>query len=540
MGYYQWYLRKLTKYILFILLNLFLACTPWSSDTNRALDLAGENRKELEKVLIHYSNDAADSLKLKAAEYLISNMVFQYSIVGSEVDSINAHYKYVYGLKGEDRNKLFKSDSLRQRGDTKIKYDLQNVSSQFIINQIESAFLTYNYDWSKKYSFEMFCEYILPYKLSESDNFDWRSYANKKYFPMINFMSFERENIIYEAESFIETDSLIKKVAYNSSTVKIFHLYKKQKNKFKMTINNKNKGFKKVAIHYINGNTTATKARVKIDNKSIGNFVFPATGNWKEINDDSRLPIEFMINLDSGKHQLTIESLDKDLFLDFLFIQEYGSNDDVLPTISDGVYYLKNSSGWLATNNDSIFNGSALKVSNDFSKATAFEVTSDGFSYEFKIGQNSKIKVIDALQEKNSNSVFVFDNFNTTNQKWGLIPVKNGGFQIRNKATNKILSSEKSKALIQCLHDSIHGTWYFVKSKKKLSNGIRKNNSLVSAHNIDPAIKTAIKISDITNKFHWFGEANMGVVSYIIEFESNQTFKVWYDRVTFHFLTTEE
>ena len=41
-----------------------------------ALDLAGENRNELEKVLAHYQKD---SLKFKAASFLIENMDNCYS-----------------------------------------------------------------------------------------------------------------------------------------------------------------------------------------------------------------------------------------------------------------------------------------------------------------------------------------------------------------------------------------------------------------------------------------------------------------------------
>ncbi|GEL12144.1 hypothetical protein SAMN05192550_3102 [Flavobacterium glycines] len=561
MGNYKYNLRKVVKYILFVFSNLFLACTPWSSDTNRALDLAGENRKELEKVLIHYGKNKADSLKLKAAEYLISNMVFQYSIVGSEVDSVNVHYKYIYGAKGEDRNKLFKSDSLRKRGDKDIKYDLQNVSSQFIIDQIESAFRTYNYDWSKKYSFEMFCEYILPYKLSESDNVDWRSYANKKFHPMINLMPFEGVKSIYEAESFTRVDSLIEKVS-NASAAKVFHLYQKGKNKFKMSINSDRKGYQKFAIRYMNGNPMASTARIKVDNKIIGDFVFPATGTWEEMN-NSRLPIEFMVNLDSGKHELTIESLDKNLFIDFLVIPECISIDMPLPIVANGIFYLKNSAGWLTLDKDSLVNEAGLKITNDFSKAMPIEVTSDGLFYQFKLEQDDITKVIDAFQEKNSSRVLVFDNYFTNNQKWGLIPNKKGGFQIRNKATNKILTYENDNTVIQCSEDFLHDAWHFEKVRKDLFKDTGKNSRRILAYNnyditnkkwrliantrgsfktyknenfvlqylqnpfyvnwyfkkekkallkdtIDPAIKAATRISEITNRFHWFGEANMG------------------------------
>lgn len=56
-----------------ILLLLFASCESKSGGkaVNQALELAGNNRIELEEVLKHYKNDP---LKLKAAEFLIMNM----------------------------------------------------------------------------------------------------------------------------------------------------------------------------------------------------------------------------------------------------------------------------------------------------------------------------------------------------------------------------------------------------------------------------------------------------------------------------------
>ena len=45
-----------------------------SAEVIEALELAGRNRSELECVLDHYAACEADSLKLRAAEFLIANM----------------------------------------------------------------------------------------------------------------------------------------------------------------------------------------------------------------------------------------------------------------------------------------------------------------------------------------------------------------------------------------------------------------------------------------------------------------------------------
>lgn len=52
-----------------------MSCTRYDRDVRKALSYAGENRGQLEKVIEHYSHDKDDSLKLKAACYLIGNML---------------------------------------------------------------------------------------------------------------------------------------------------------------------------------------------------------------------------------------------------------------------------------------------------------------------------------------------------------------------------------------------------------------------------------------------------------------------------------
>ena len=64
---------------LFVLFLLF-SCNPTGNknDVSTALKLSGDNRIELQKVLDHYSKPE-DSLKLRAAEYLITNMAGKYT-----------------------------------------------------------------------------------------------------------------------------------------------------------------------------------------------------------------------------------------------------------------------------------------------------------------------------------------------------------------------------------------------------------------------------------------------------------------------------
>ena len=133
---------KLFYYI--ILFSLFLnSCQQKPDYLEEALQAAGENRQTLEKVLEHYGKNSEDSLKYRAARFLIENMKYKYTI---EVDS--------NGLATE-------------------KPDLHVISDTLLFAHIDNAFLSTNYPWSNRVSFPDFCEYILPYRLSNEPLENW-------------------------------------------------------------------------------------------------------------------------------------------------------------------------------------------------------------------------------------------------------------------------------------------------------------------------------------------------------------------------------
>lgn len=167
------------------LLILFLvSCEAGKTNLEYALNLAGKNRSELEKVLEYYRKETSDSLKLKAAIFLIENMPGHYS------------YKDNYYLAGFYREisesinpQQSESENVSNYVDISKKYldteiletvpDLEIIASEYLINNIERAFDVWqNGEWATHVNFNNFCEYILPYKVKELQTLDnWREYA---------------------------------------------------------------------------------------------------------------------------------------------------------------------------------------------------------------------------------------------------------------------------------------------------------------------------------------------------------------------------
>ncbi len=177
---------------------------------NSANEPGGRNQNQLESTLEHY-RDSGDSLKLAAAEFLISNM--------------NGHAYAVFALKDSAGNVVpfdattftdFDTleaafDSLEEKYGTldfkrdTLIYDTSAITDGYLITHIEESFRTWREcPWARDYSFEDFCEYILPYRGSNEPLELWRDYFRDKYRDlktrMVDSMS------ALEAAAFINAD----------------------------------------------------------------------------------------------------------------------------------------------------------------------------------------------------------------------------------------------------------------------------------------------------------------------------------------------
>lgn len=177
----------------FIVIALFVSCTK-KTELEIALDMAGANRTELEKVLTHYSKNPADSLKLRAAEFLISNMIYHYT---KENKSLSHYYNEVIKLNNDTLKALsclLKYDSLSlkyqiENKDLKIKFDIQTIKAHYLIWNIDLAIDSWQTNtWSQQLSFSDFCEYVLPYRVGNENLEYWREKLATKYLQKIDWL----------------------------------------------------------------------------------------------------------------------------------------------------------------------------------------------------------------------------------------------------------------------------------------------------------------------------------------------------------------
>lgn len=159
---------KLNYAISFIIITLQLFSCTSKSALERALDYAGKNRVELEKVLTKYNKNPEDSLKYKAAVFLIENMPGYNFYEGDDLDGFKSIYLQtrISGKNGKEALKIADSISPINISKLMVKADIKQITSEYLINNIEHSFMVWNKQpWGKDVTFNDFCEYILPYRI---------------------------------------------------------------------------------------------------------------------------------------------------------------------------------------------------------------------------------------------------------------------------------------------------------------------------------------------------------------------------------------
>lgn len=184
-----------------MILQLFTACiSDEDRRINETLAFAGNNREELEKVLSYYE-DKGETQKWKAARFLIANMKDKFSYDIPDLDSIRQAMINVKTKNAiEKRWKHFPYKKFPK------VYDAQAITADYLIENIDLAFESWQrYEWGKCYSFEDFCEYLLPYRIGNEPLERWRLEYRDYFVPLLDSL--------YEGTDVIEAASAVQHYA---------------------------------------------------------------------------------------------------------------------------------------------------------------------------------------------------------------------------------------------------------------------------------------------------------------------------------------
>lgn len=168
----------------------------YSPSIEHVLKKAKSNRHEIEKALDYFLLQK-DSLKIKAIFYLVENISDNYSTTFSEINDPYHNVvltSNVIETKGWDPSSSIIGtvfDSIYQHKKIlpkiKVVHDIDVITGDFLIYNVEKAFEAWEITKSfTKYSFQDFCEYILPYRIGNEPLNNWREQAFDKYFFLLD------------------------------------------------------------------------------------------------------------------------------------------------------------------------------------------------------------------------------------------------------------------------------------------------------------------------------------------------------------------
>lgn len=179
-------------FLIFIVSCTQPAARKYPPTIEKTLIQAKGNRPELEEVINNYSEDPSDSLKLKAAYFLIANMPAHHYFKGEILDQYQSFFEVTLDkTKNGSHRTIFQSYVEKYgpvvKDDLEKVYDLNSLEADYLIDNIDHAFKVYNEQpWGKKMSFEVFCNYILPYRVGDEKPEEWRKKFYDQYNPLLD------------------------------------------------------------------------------------------------------------------------------------------------------------------------------------------------------------------------------------------------------------------------------------------------------------------------------------------------------------------
>jgi hypothetical protein len=179
----------------FILLLIYICFSIFSHSQNTTalqtvLKKSGNNAKELNAVIDNYSKHPKDSLKLKAAIFLIENNDGHLSYQSDNWNLFCNEFKKVSNKSIDSKINSSPYDSLFTAYESKL-YDFKeiedytSITSTYLINNIDSAFIAWKKPFGEHLSFNEFCEYLLPYKIGDEIFEPWRNYFSTQFLPFV-------------------------------------------------------------------------------------------------------------------------------------------------------------------------------------------------------------------------------------------------------------------------------------------------------------------------------------------------------------------
>ena len=495
------------KIILLLFINLFIGCDGIPKNVKKALNVSGDNKEELLKVISHYKKEG-NIEKLNAAYFLISNMPYHGHYIGEDMKTYESAYRIMSDEKKSNRYKKFAEleDSINysKLGWT---YDIWSVKSDYLIQNIDEAYDVWkNRLWSDDYDISYFYKYILPYRIREEYPTNWRLSCKNEVDNLLNTIWSER-GIRYEAEFAYHNNCLIS-IEAQASNQHVVMLDSEKKSELIFSIDIPIESEYIFRYYYTSGYGKST-ALLQINNNIIDTLSFAPTESWSSF---QKVSASTKIKLHKGINKIKLTQDINKVGIDYMElapVEKYPPENKY--NFLGKLYRIKNKANnnyitfdTIQLNYDQIYK---MKVHPSQHKGQNVRLVYVDFGYwriESVIDDIEKNPCLDVLYT----SVNKGANINRwiynkgAFQKWSILPVDETYYKIISKDTGLSLESMTDsmtgdEMLIQNIYnDNDKQKWHFEEVKEDFDS---------ITYDIIPgsAIDAASRICDKNVDFQW-------------------------------------
>lgn len=481
------------------LLSMFSSCRSRLQD---ALESAGENRAEMERVLEYFKNDP-DTLKYSAAKFLIENMPYHYTYVGKEIGQYNAAYLRAASEAKEDRDSVFSEATKKiQMQNAKIAFDIRTIKADFLISAINEACELWNHiNWHREYNTEVFFDYVLPYRLLNENISSWRKIVREEYPDMFNDQFCSSRGLVIASDTvFMEKADILD--SPSASTGKVVFCPSKFA-KVSFTIQSPIAAMKRLALRY----TTIfkdTKVVVRLNGMVVDTLCLEPTHTIHAFK-TTRMWVDLKLN--EGHNVISLENSTRPYGVDYIQLKSLEKVDRVHALdYSAHLFRLKNigCSKYVALDTLKSSMLQAARLTDIVSEnQTKLRLSYEGFPYWriSPLGDDKQCLEVRYCSLDEKAVVGKYDYLKGNHQRWLILPISGKECKIINKDTGLCL---------EALHDTMSNMDSLVQTTWRNSNTqiwslepVGKMEEEKTFFKYGSAISEALKVFDQMGKFEW-------------------------------------
>lgn len=497
------YRMQKLQYGLSLLLVLLLSSCHNQLDS--ALELAGDNREELEKVLNHFKEDP-DTLKYSAAKFLIENMPYHYAPKGKSVNYVDSVYLAMSEYPKEQREKVFKEllkakDIPNDRPDA----DIRTIKSGYLIRAINDACdLWHELAWSKEYDASLFFDYVLPYRLLDEPQSDWKKTV-RQVFPLLH------QNKVLSTRGWrLEAETLMLNNCSTSDKVGTsndkYVLLDRKGAKVSFDVYAASDCCKNLTFRY-----SATKRNASLE--VMVNGIHIDTLRLAPTNDTNSFRMSkngYILQLNKGINSVSLVCVGDTIGIDYVQVgaiedceerkvEDYSQSYCMIKNVLNGGYITFDTLRASILNQLEVKplqkNDSTQMVRMDYHGRACWRISA------FKTDSIDLCMEVQYASTDTGTAISQYKYIGGNNQKWAVLPVGNGLSRIMSKDTGLFLDIEKDEKTGKTM--LVQNPYTGEKSQQWKIERKGRNNKADSKCTIGSMYSEALRVHEVMGQFEW-------------------------------------